>query len=703
LADAPSTLEAVPAERGPAAVRRAGPQGRTDRPRLAYVPALDGLRGAAVLAVLLYHAQLTVGENWLFKGGYLGVSTFFTLSGYLITSLLLLERDRTGRIDGPRFWSRRFRRLLPAAWVTLAAAVVYGSGVLAFIGFDAAPAQVRALRGDIIAGLAQVANWRFIVDSQSYGELFDEPSPILHFWSLAIEEQFYLLFPLLAIGLLAATKGSHRVFAGVIAGLTIVSLCLAVLFSWSNDRIYFGTDTRASELLLGALLAVVLSHHGRPQYHNPRTARPIAVVGGLSFLAMIGLWVTAGQGSAWLYDGGFTFYALLSVAVILSSMQRWGLAPVVLSWQPLVRLGRISYGVYLYHWLVYLWLDEENTGLGPWPLLVLRLAVTFGVSWLSYRYLEQPIREGQRFTSPRSLRLAPIAAVAIVIGAFAVTIDPPPPPIDFAEAEDQLQNLPIAPVDESASGEGDAIDLPPPRIAVFGDSTALMTGLGIMTWVRQQNLAVPAGGKSDLGCGIGRGGQRRTTPFDAHRTDPECDQWTTTWAKAIDNGQPDLAVIQIGPWEVAERKLPDDDTWRTIGDPVYDDFLRNEMIEAIDVLSADGATVVWLTAPLINPGVDGDAISLRGDAADPSRMIRLNELIAEAVAQRPDQAVVVDLAAHVYDLGEDEDIRLRPDGVHFSIEAAAEVTYDWLGPTLLEIYEERAGGDGQGDRERASN
>jgi hypothetical protein len=125
------------------------------------------------------------------------------------------------------------------------------------------------------------------------------------------------------------------------------------------------------------------------------------------------------------------------------------------------------------------------------------------------------------------------------------------------------------------------------------------------------------------------------------------------------------------------------------------------MLDAIDVLSADGATVVWLTAPLFNPGVDGDAISLRGDAADPSRMIRLNELITEAVAQRPDEAVVVDLAAHVYDLGEEEDIRLRPDGVHFSIEAAAEVTYDWLGPILLDIYEERA--QAEVDAERPSN
>ena len=171
--------------------------------------------------------------------------------------------------------------------------------------------------------------------------------------------------------------------------------------------------------------------------------------------------------------------------------------------------------------------------------------------------------------------------------------------------------------------------------------------------------------------------------------------------QAVDNGQPDLAVIQIGPWEVAERKLPGDDTWRTIGDPVYDDFLRNEMLEAIDVLSAHGATVVWLTAPLINPGVDGDAISLRGDAADPSRMIRLNELITEAgAAERPDQAVVIDLAAHVYDLGEEEeDIRLRPDGVHFSIEAAAEVTYDWLGPALLEVYEERETAEVEAERQ----
>jgi peptidoglycan/LPS O-acetylase OafA/YrhL len=204
LADLRRTLDGPPARAVPAPVTEPGPateprpapvteprpatRARTDPPRrLPYVPALDGLRGVAVAAVLLFHAQLVLGDTWVFRGGYLGVSTFFTLSGFLITSLLLSERESTGHIDRRRFWSRRFRRLLPAAWVTLAATLVWASGVLSFIGFDAAPSQLRALRGDIIASLAQVANWRFVLDSQSYGELFDEPSPVLHFCSLAIE------------------------------------------------------------------------------------------------------------------------------------------------------------------------------------------------------------------------------------------------------------------------------------------------------------------------------------------------------------------------------------------------------------------------------------------------------------------------------------------------------------------------------------
>jgi hypothetical protein len=214
--------------------------------------------------------------------------------------------------------------------------------------------------------------------------------------------------------------------------------------------------------------------------------------------------------------------------------------------------------------------------------------------------------------------------------------------------------------------------------------------MGLTNWMRATGDAVVAGGVTELGCGIGRGGERRTTPFDAHATDPECDAWAETWSSVLDQGQPDLAVVQVGPWEVADRKLPGEDTWRTPGDPVYDRYLRDEMLAATDLLSRDGATVVWLTGPLIGEGQDGDEITKRGDAGDPTRMMRINELIREVVAQRPEHAVVVDLASYIYDQGPD-DVRLRPDGVHFSMETSVEVANDWLGPQLLEVYRDRQG------------
>jgi peptidoglycan/LPS O-acetylase OafA/YrhL len=654
------------------------------------MPALDGVRGLAVAAVLLYHGQLAIGDEWVFRGGYLGVSTFFTLSGFLITSLLLVERERTGSVDRRRFWSRRFRRLLPAAWVTLAAAVVYGSGALSFVGFDAADSQVATLRADVLSAVANVANWRFVVAGESYGALFDEPSPVLHFWSLAIEEQFYLLFPLLALGVLALAHGSRRTFGWVIAGLTAASLLLSASFGWSQDRIYFGTDTRASELLLGALLAVLVA--GRRMHPSHQARRVIGGGAAVAFVLVIVSWVAVGQSSAWLYHGGFTLYAIGTVAVLLAASQGIGAVSALLSVPALRWLGRISYGVYLYHWLVFQWLDEELTGLAPWPLLVVRVGVTLGLATLSYRYLEEPVRTRQLLRPRQARRVIPLAAAGLVVALLLVTIDPPEPTIDFAAAESEIAELEVAPIEErpdpaDAARAAEPPEPPQPRVAMFGDSTALMTGLGLSSWMQVTGEALGAGGHSPLGCGIGRGGELRTSPYDTVATTAECDAWADRWAQARVEGQPDMAVVQVGPWDVADRRLPGDDTWRAPGDAVYDDFLRSEMVEAIDVLSADGALVVWVTSPAIGPGESGNEIERRGSASDPARMARFNELMREAAAERPEDAIVVDLAEYL--TGRPDDVRLRPDGVHFSWATAEEVARDWLGPTLVRLFDQR--------------
>src|SRR4051794_31403510 len=216
------------------------------RPRLARVTALDGLRGIAVALVLLYH-----GDVAHMGGGHLGVTMFFTLSGFLITSLLLIERDGTGRISFGRFWGRRARRLVPALLLCFP--------LIALVVKLSPQAPGSGLMGDATAGALWVANWRFIFEHQSYGDLFSLPSPFQHFWSLAVEEQYYLLFPVVAAVLLA--RGGRRVFGLFLAQLVVISTAVCALLVAHSDytsRAYYGTDSRIAEILVGALLALVL-------------------------------------------------------------------------------------------------------------------------------------------------------------------------------------------------------------------------------------------------------------------------------------------------------------------------------------------------------------------------------------------------------------------------------------------------------------
>lgn len=644
-------------------------------PALAYWPAIDGLRAVAVVSVLFFHA----GFSWA-AGGYLGVSTFFTLSGFLITSLLLSERDATGRIDTREFWSRRFRRLLPAALAALGLAVLYGATV-------ADADQVRELRGDILACLAYVANWRFLFSEQSYADLFATPSPVLHFWSLAIEEQFYLLFPLLALGIFRWGHGSRRVFVWVIGGLIAGSLGLALFFGFSHDRIYYGTDTRAAELLLGALLAALVT--GRAL---PRAVRAGATIGGPIALAfMVLAMATVEQSTDALYHGGFVAFGLASTLVVLAATLTTGPVVSTLSLRPLVALGKISYGVYLYHWIVYQWLTPRRTGLtgSGWEelsLFALRVAVTLALAAVSYVLLEQPIRRRQAVRGRLPLVVTPAVVGALLVAVLVVTLSPPPPLIDFAAAQ-EAQDAGIDPLDPDAvtvDPDAPLPDPPAPRIAMFGDSTAGMTAVGLLDWMDRTGAAANAGNSTFIGCGVGRGGQRVNGPAGVSEADENCDRWAQIWPEALAEGQPDLAVIQVGPWDATDRKLEGDDTWRAPGDPVYDEYLRAEMREATEVLASTGAEVVWLSSPAIGPGRYGDAIEIRGDAADPVRMARLNEIMGEVVAEFAGQAHVVDLAGWVATSG--DDVRLRPDGVHFSEETTIEVADAFLGPALVRLH-----------------
>ena len=670
---------ATPTSQGPRAQRTSSTdEGGSRHGRLPHFPAIEGLRGLAVAGVVLFHARF----DWM-KGGYLGVSTFFTLSGFLITALLLAERGASGGVDLRRFWTRRVRRLMPASFAALALILVFG-----VVAADAV--QRRNLGGDVTAALAYVANWRFLFSNQSYGELFAAPSPVLHFWSLAIEEQFYLVFPVLAWFGLARLRLRQGVFAVVLAVLIGASLVLTLAGGLSHDAIYYNTFTRAAELLAGALLAALVYRRRVTTAiaTHPTVRWVVAGAGAIALLVMLVLWVTVPQDADWLYRGGFVAYSGLSALVIVAAIAPYGPVQRLLANRPLCALGAISYGVYLFHWPIFVWLDPARTGWSDAALFIPRVAIAIAIALVSYHFLEQPIRRGRRLVSVRPAVLAPAIATTLAVAAIAITINAPKPTIDFESAEAKLA---AAGSDAPpATGPVATVPEPPaPRMAIFGDSTALMTGGGLQQWAQTSGKADFVAGSAVLGCGVGRGGERRDMGFDGKLAegpvDPICNQWATSWYEKITTNEPNIAVVQVGPWEVADRKLPGDTVWRALGDPVYDRYLEGEMDAAVQTLSKDGALVIWLTSPMVGPDEHGrDAITAHGPGGEPARMLRLNQLIRALPQRNPGLVQVVDLDGWLAASGDDR--RLRADGVHFDGPSATEVSDRWLGDAIVKAY-----------------
>ena len=449
----------------------------------ARVRSLDGLRAIAVTAVIGFH----LGVGWL-PGGLLGVDMFFVLSGFLITSLLVTERDRTGRISLKGFYNRRARRLLPAMLLVLIVTLVVWR-------LTADPSRFPGLRGDATATLGYVANWHFAFSGQGYFDQLAPPSPLLHLWSLAVEEQFYLVWPLVVI--ITLRFGSRRLLLAVaMAGAAASTALISVLSVRGVDanRLYYGTDTRATAVLVGAALALAAPTLVRAAA-RPRARLAILATGLVAATSLVLIMTHTGGQDAWLYRGGFLAVALAVGAVIGASVA----APTspfarLLACPPLPYLGRISYGLYLWHWPVTLWLTHSRTGLSGPALLGVRLAVTLACAMASWHFLEQPILRGTlRVPAPRITAPAVLAAAAVVLVAL------PPPGVAAATAGvadsdvARLRTLPPAP-----PGQG-------PKMLVEGDSVALTLAADLAV-----AAADPANRQHDLHCA--RQGQDRMRP-----------------------------------------------------------------------------------------------------------------------------------------------------------------------------------------------
>lgn len=451
------------------------PTGQPGGTTLSYLPGLDGMRALAVTAVLLYHAGLA----WV-PGGFLGVEVFFVISGYLITALLLAEWRKHGSIDFKAFWLRRARRLLPALYLLLVGTLTFA---LLFL-----PEEVARLRDDVVAALGYFTNWLLIFSQESYFEAAGRPSLLQHLWSLAVEEQFYILWPLLLAAGLTFLPRRYWLPAVLVGAVASAGL-MALLYQPNMDpsRIYYGTDTRAAGLLFGAALAFVwapelirVSARYDPNARNRRLHRArrhvrhrlgwtvprlLDLIGLAALGMLVWLCLSLDEFRPFLYKGGFALVAIVTTLLILIVVHpRAQVGAGVLGWGPLRWVGLRSYSIYLWHWPVFMvtrpQLDVPIEGI---PLFVLRMVATFVLADLSYRFVETPIRRGFLERSWRSLRESSglrrlrlglqwavgtvgTVAVCVVLGLAVVQAEAPEQP-QFAATKQKI---------ETGSGAGSA-------------------------------------------------------------------------------------------------------------------------------------------------------------------------------------------------------------------------------------------------------
>jgi peptidoglycan/LPS O-acetylase OafA/YrhL/lysophospholipase L1-like esterase len=595
------------------------------RSRIRHEPALDGLRGIAVAAVLLFHAgDLT--------GGYLGVDAFFVLSGFLITSLLLSEARSDGRISLREFWSRRARRLLPVlACVVLA--------VCAYAVLVAKPEELASIRSDAIATLLYVANWRAVVGQHDYWELFRSPSPLEHTWSLSIEEQFYVLWPLAVVALMRFKQGgdhTKRVLwtALFLAGASF--LFTQLVYNPANPSgAYYDTVTRMGSILLGAALAALLVRTTRASGRSHRMLLEIsalACVAGLAFA-----WTRLSGSSPFLFRGGLLLCAVATCVVIAAAVHpERGVIYRAMSWTPLCALGLISYGVYLWHWPVYVFLNSNRAHVSGWILLGVRVAVTLALAVFSYRFIERPVRTGT-INKARLRRIAPVAVMVVAVAVFASTMRATPP---------------VA-TDVAASTKG--------GILVVGDSVAASLRPGLMS------LGQPVGVATSPGCRLINGKLSFETQFGA-----DCD-WQTRWSHRIAKQTPTTVLLMPGVWDLFDVQVRGVGPFVAPGTPGWADAYRSSLQAAVDTLSSRGAHIVLTTALCV--GAIPGATDTGHSALDVTRVRAANAVVAAVAAANTRSVTLVDLFAFVCPSGGYQkslgriDVA-RPDGEHFTADAA---------------------------------
>jgi peptidoglycan/LPS O-acetylase OafA/YrhL/lysophospholipase L1-like esterase len=548
---------------------------------------------------------------------------------------------------------------------------VYAAFLAPSLGLD-------RVRGDVLSSLFYVANWHFIASGQSYFSTFTAPSPVLHLWSLAVEEQFYLFWPPIVLATLWLARRRLRaeravVAVGVVAVLGAIAsaVLMASLYVPGSDpsRVYYGTDTRAQAMLVGAALAVVVTLHGPLRSHRAR--RVLAAVAVPCLVVVVLPWFARDATAVHdLFYGrfGLLVYSVATAAVLWRLAQpSSGLFGRALQWAPVIWVGAISYEMYLWHWPLYLVVTPERTGLSGVPLLVVRLASVVVLAAATHFFVAEPIRRGARLRAPNLARLATLGLViAIAGGVFAATISARPMLAgDFGQVADRRAAPPSHPARTASAG---AI-----KVLVVGDSQAVTLAQGFDADPGHTGLSAQPGlvvwDRAILGCSISTYHSYLSQGRELPNICGGPGLWQRQWSNDVATFNPDVVVVQAGAWDVYDVVAPDG-SHLAPGDPRWQKTYTRNVTDLFATLGQRGASILAISPPCY-----GGVLFSAGGNVPPERLDATRVGAVHAAWARAAHAQGFEL----YDLGRTlcpagrSDDAIRADGAHYSNDGANRV------------------------------
>ena len=702
--------------------RPTDPSGPTAAPAppMGYQPALDGLRSLAIVLVLVYHAGTLGSPLDIGPGGFIGVEVFFVVSGYLITALLVEEWRRAGRIDLGRFWLRRARRLLPALGVMLVAAVALATVL--------DESTLGGLRGDLLGAVFYVSNWQQIFGDVGYFGGPSTPPLLRHLWSLAIEEQWYLIWPVVFAALMRRAAGHvERIRPVLVVAAVATALAMPLAYvefdAFRVNLAYLATFTRVSGLLFGAALALTWT----PWRWRGAGARRLVGLDVAGFAALLGLFAlgaglhstTPGAYETKLFlvagpavlPGGLFLVSVLSAVAIAAAVHPGAvLMHRVFGHRVPGEFGKRSYGLYLWHWPLFVLLDAGD----GWIRLALALAVSVVATEVSYRFVERPVRAGALAAWFRGLRAAHGAArqswviatavygLAAVMVLAAVTVrlvrtDSVSIEVDRRDVRFDATAITTpritTPLVSSPAGATIApspvtIAVPvttapklPRRLVLVGDSQA--HSMAVNTPLGLDSTFVVANGGIQ-GCSVWAEGRVRTSRSGVNKNFGECSDVAARWKGSAVESDADVAVVVLGAWDVFDLEI--DDELLTFGSEAWDRQFGFRLDQGVEALKSAGAGVALLEVPCMRPvDVPGAAVPALPERADDERVAHVNELLRAAAADDPrfvtfvpgppqwcaDEAIATDLG-------------YRWDGVHV-YKPGAKLIFETVAASLLRI------------------